>query len=167
MNSVEYWGKLKTRLAPFVAGGGKIQCVRMFRTKMPQTCELCDKHPIHRNCIIENESTGQRLRVGCECVKNYEVALREMGIAAPLVIDKNIQDIAHAWLHDKRCEGNKLEPWVTPEEEHREQMKRVWGDEYEEDEDEDIGDGASDEDDVDDAPPEGLGGEDVDWDSHG
>jgi len=71
MQDDDYWDRVIETLKSFWQPGDTLRCVHVYR-KRDSWCQMCGHSPITRNFVLRNETTGQTLIVGSECIDNYK-----------------------------------------------------------------------------------------------
>ena len=151
-----YWERVRKTLAEFYKPGDYIHCVNVFK-RQNSTCQLCSHTPITWNHVLRNARTSRRLVVGRICVIQYKVGVEKMGYDG--TVNYLPQFRREAELINARYPGTAkiISPEDTSEAEHRIEGYD-WVDGYYL-EDSEIFDANS-------LAAEGLGGDEIDWDSH-
>jgi hypothetical protein len=100
----EYRETVENTLHDFVRNGDDVMCVAVFCIQ-DRTCQVCGHHPITWNYLIENLATHQPLIAGSECIRNYEIVLRDWGYQPEFVVYPTYFARFTRWLTDE-VEGN-------------------------------------------------------------
>lgn len=100
----EYRERVEKTLREFVRNGDDVMCVAVFCIQ-DRTCQVCGHHPITWNYLIENLVTHQPLIAGSECIRNYEVVLRDWGYRPAFVVYPTYLAQFTRWLTED-TEGN-------------------------------------------------------------
>jgi hypothetical protein len=100
----EYRETVEKTLCEFVRNGDDVMCVAVFCVQ-DRTCQVCGHHPITWNYLIENLVTNRPLIAGSECIRNYEVVLRDWGYRPAFVVYPTYFARFTRWLTDG-AEGN-------------------------------------------------------------
>ena len=151
-----YWERVRKTLAEFYKPGDYIHCVKVF-DRPNSTCQLCNHTPITRNHVLRNARTSRGLVVGNRCVHQYKIVVEEMGYDG--TVDYLPQYHRAVEFINTRYPGTAR---VASQEDASEPEYRIegydWADDYY------LGD--SEAFDTYSLAPEGLGGDEIDWDSH-
>ena len=181
MPAGKYWKTIVAAIDALWRAGDTLQCTEIWRSAEPTRCELCGHFPIRILHRLKNLRTGRSLIVGTECVVNYKRVVeekmsqtfdllvvpdlrwwadkmnaKEPGIVRILADSRNgtFDDLAvleAAYAMNARMDGELATSDLADLE-----------DAYDED-DEDLTE--DDNHDPDEEAPEGLGRDEVDWDS--
>jgi len=126
----------------------EIRLVKMF-SKQGGACGLCDHQPITYHFVLVNEKTKASIIVGSRCVHNIKDVLRKNGKRVEIVCSVEFKNSA-------RKLNEKFPDLVRVEEELVEEYYDDFPD-PDESEDTDLT--------IEDSVPEGLGDDEIDWDS--
>jgi hypothetical protein len=160
MDTGDYYRLLMRNLGKFRQPGDVLKPVSVS-IRPNSTCELCMKPDISEVHVLRNETKGTQRNVGNECIENYLVALTLMDGQAV-----SIQGSPSYLAEKERIRRRKSE---VAERVERARMRAFGFEDEEEDElEEDYEE--EDEDDYDedadnDLTPEGLGADEIDWES--
>ena len=151
-----YWERVKETLEEFYKPGDYIHCVKVFNCPN-STCQLCGHTPITWNHVLRNARTSRCLVVGNICVHSYKVFVEKKGYDG--TVNYLPQFHREAELINSTYPGTAkiISPEDTAEAESRIEGYD-WADGYYL-EDSEIFDTNS-------LAAEGLGGDEIDWDSH-
>ena len=72
-----YWERIKQTLKGFWQPGDDLACIKVFPLSN-STCQLCGKHPILWNHVLQNNRSFKTLTVGSDCVHNFKVAVEQL-----------------------------------------------------------------------------------------
>jgi hypothetical protein len=100
----DYRETVEQTLREFVRNGDDVMCVAVFCIQ-DRACQVCGHHPITWNYLIENLVTHQPLIAGSECIRNYEIVLRDWGYRPAFVVYPTYFARFTRWLIDE-AEGN-------------------------------------------------------------
>jgi hypothetical protein len=100
----DYRVAVEKTLREFVHNGADVMCVATFCIQN-RSCQVCGHHPITWNYLIENLVTHQPLIAGSECIRNYEIVLRDWGYRPAFVVYPTYLARFTRWLNDG-AEGN-------------------------------------------------------------
>jgi hypothetical protein len=100
----EYREVVETTLRQFVRNGDDVMCVAVFCIQ-DRTCQVCGHQPITWNYLVENLVTHQPIIAGSECIRNYEIVLRDWGYRPAFVVYPTYFARFTRWLIDP-VEGN-------------------------------------------------------------
>lgn len=150
--SADYWMRIAKTVAKFAQPGDTLECIGVCRVENPSSCELCGHYPIHWLHTLQNSRTKQTLLIGSECINNYaEVYRRRYGATISIIYPPKYAKAAR--FINKKFPGTvSIEPG-----EKLEKLPDLGWDEM------DVPDWT--ELDLDDLAPEGMGIDEVDWDS--
>ena len=68
----DYWDRIRKTLSGFAQPNDTLECVGIFRNGDGEQCQLCIKARINWVHLLYNVRSGEMLRVGSECILNYE-----------------------------------------------------------------------------------------------
>ena len=165
--SSEYWERIAKRVRTFAEPGDPLQCVEVRRSSTPETCELCGHSPIFWLHYLKNLRTGEQLIVGSQCILNYKRVYEKFtGNILQIQVEERLSWWADK-MNSKSPDAVTIIPTDYKEVYHGEYLvgeeSRDWSEEYDI-EDEDF-DEELEEEDLNDLAPEGLGADEIDWDS--
>ena len=147
-----YWEIIAETVRHFSRPGDKLFCADAYQSKEFIKCQLCGHYPIKNIFLLMNERTGESLKVGSECIVNYKVVSERMGGRVYILYPEKFKPLADK-LND-RYPGTVTVVDDRPDIEMDLAMRG-----YKVLDPEDL--------DIDDLAPEGMGLDDVDWDSYG
>jgi len=149
----DYWRRIAQTVGRFAQPGDILRCIRIRRVEDPSTCELCGYSPIHWLHTLQNSRTSEILIVGSECIRNYaKVHEKRFGRSADIRYPPQYKKAA-------RFLNAKFPGTVTVEQDDMLFPEPHW------EEVEDIDFRYVNEQEFDDLFPEGMGPDEVDWDS--
>ena len=135
----DYRQRIRQNLLKFWKPGDDIICVGVVK-KVSQVCELCGHSPITWNNILENKRTLHRISVGSKCVHNFKDEVVKLG-----------NDVIIKYRYDFRsmaAQINKKYPGTVEIEEFSDYVK-----------------GNGDQESPNDLASEGMGMDEIDWES--
>ena len=98
----EYWTKIRKAVEDFSIPGDNLNCIKVHYEKEGQNCQLCGHHPINWVHTLQNTRTEAIIEVGRECIHNYKLIHEKryntpMEIIYPAHYRKSIQVINDKW----------------------------------------------------------------------
>lgn len=149
----KYWERIARAIASLAKPGDRLQCTEVWQAEDSTACELCGHFPIAYLHRLTNPRTGRSLIVGSRCILNW----RRLPEWDQLAVEVGPGLEWWAQRMNKRVSGLvSINPALGTDARRGLEFK------YDED-DEDLGD--DDDHDPDEEAPEGLGSDEVDWDS--
>jgi hypothetical protein len=79
----DYWEKIAKKINEFSKPNDLLKCAEIYHVDKISTCELCGYEGISWINVLENLRTNQRLKIGSRCVGQYHMV--------SLKIDKPVQ----------------------------------------------------------------------------
>lgn len=147
--ATDYWNRIARAIKAFSEPGDDLVCVRIAWGP-ERNCELCGHFPIKKIHTLKNQRTAEELRIGRECIRHYKVVHEarfgeQAKILFPQRYEREAQRINSKWP--------KTVAMLAPSQE----------DDFPQDD----GDYFKDqyEFDIEEMAPEGMGVDEVDWDS--
>lgn len=67
----DYWQRIARRVQDFALSDDALTCRPLGRSREPMMCELCDPSPIYRMFLLENQRTSEQMIVGGNCALQY------------------------------------------------------------------------------------------------
>ena len=154
--SSAYWERVKETLEEFYKPGDYIHCVKVFNCPN-STCQLCGHTPITWNHVLRNARTSKGLVVGNRCVYQYKVVIEEKGYDGTVEYLPQYHR-AVEFINTRYPGTARIISQEAPSEAEYRIEGYDWADDY------DLGDYEAF--DAYSLAPEGLGGDEIDWDSH-
>ena len=159
--AAQYWKRLEQTLHTFTKKGDILECISVKRSDTAQACGLCGHNPIYWLHILKNVRSGRRLIAGSQCILNYRRVYLEM-FDEPLriQIQERMRSIADEL--NSKAPGAISVISNAPDTDEGDVLD-LSGYDYD---DEDI-DAELDRVDADEGAAEGLGSDEIDWDTPG
>lgn len=98
--SKDYQLKIEESLRAFVRNGDDIACIGCYVYEYGQ-CEMCGHTPIKWHYVLENLHSHYQLRVGSECIQNYQIILAKWGYNPEYIVFPNCFKGYTRWILDK------------------------------------------------------------------
>lgn len=143
----DYWNRIAKVIGHFAEPGDSLACVKIEKADEPQSCQLCDYYPIKWLHTLQNLRTGTALTIGSNCIVNYK-KLHEQRFGTPLEVRFPAKYAKAATILNQRFPGtvvvDQLPDAPASEDEHFLVIEKS---------------------DLDDLAPEGMGFDEIDWES--
>lgn len=153
----DYWDRIRQSVRDFANPTDDLRCVDYRRIDEGTTCELCGHSPINNVYTLQNGRSGGTLRLGSMCIVQYRLVQERRGNATGRVFFPAAMRPLAEKINARRADTVFVLDRVTVGEAPEMLSLDINGDlvaqsDYETDL-------------LDDLAPEGLGSDEIDWDS--
>jgi hypothetical protein len=154
----DYEERLHAKLLEFTRKGDALELQRVEQSEDEQVCELCGHEGIRWLHWLANLRTGKSLIVGSRCIVNYRTIYENL-YNQPLIIRAPASLAPAAQRINRSAPGTIVVARAAVASDQAADDDFDWDEDYDE-KDEDL-----DDVDVNDAAPEGLGPDEMDWET--